>query len=99
MGSKPKNLDEDLKIVLITNDNVTVEASLLQARDLVENPKFDKGKKMVVFVTGFTTSFDKTEEYYEDDQIMTMYNAFKCRGNYNFMVNMNLLLTTTMFPL
>lgn len=64
---------------MIGRENVSVP--LQQPALLWKKTEFNTKYPLVVFVTGWTTNFNETNEALE-----TMYKAYECRGDINFVV-------------
>lgn len=61
------------------DDNVTIP--LLESDDLWSNDLFNKNFNTVILVTGWTSNINEPNR-----AIDTIYNAYKARGGYNFVV-------------
>lgn len=81
---RPKILPkiDEMKFVLKTSAN-NYSFSLNNATELWMHKEFNKDLPFVLLVTGWKTNFNQT-----NDDIDTVYSAYKCRGNVNFVVNM-----------
>uniref|UniRef100_A0A182J5J4 NEDD8-activating enzyme E1 catalytic subunit n=1 Tax=Anopheles atroparvus TaxID=41427 RepID=A0A182J5J4_ANOAO len=70
----------DMNYILMTEDN-NVTIPLLESDDLWMNELFNKSCDTVILVTGWTSNVNEPNR-----AIDTIYNAYKARGGYNFVV-------------
>lgn len=71
-----------MQYLLITPDNEQVFVPLDKSQTLWEHKRFRMNWKVVIVVTGWNSNINITNEALE-----TLYEAFRCRDNYNFVVN------------
>lgn len=70
-----------MNYVLMTDgENVTIP--LLESDDLWSNPLFNDSHDTVILVTGWTSNINGSNK-----AIDTIYNAYRARGGYNFVLN------------
>lgn len=81
----PKFLPEinKMNFVLKTKDK-NISVPLEQPQKLWSQSDFKKDLPLVVMITGWKTNFNET-----NDALDTVFNAYKCRGNVNFVVSTN----------
>lgn len=80
---QPKFLPKinEMNFVLKTKtDNISVP--LEKPEQLWSKPEFKKDLPLVLLITGWTTNVNDT-----NNALDTIYAAYKCRGNVNFVVN------------
>lgn len=70
-------------------ENIVVP--LKQAEKLWSNVEFRKDLPLVLLITGWSTNFD---DYKANDALDTMFAAYMCRGNVNFVVNIKYISTS-----
>uniref|UniRef100_A0A182YFM3 NEDD8-activating enzyme E1 catalytic subunit n=2 Tax=Anopheles stephensi TaxID=30069 RepID=A0A182YFM3_ANOST len=70
----------DMNYILMTEDN-NVTIPLLESDDLWKDELFNKSYDTVILVTGWTSNVNEPNR-----AIDTIYNAYKARGGYNFVV-------------
>uniref|UniRef100_A0A182QP72 Lipase domain-containing protein n=1 Tax=Anopheles farauti TaxID=69004 RepID=A0A182QP72_9DIPT len=70
----------DMNYILMTEDN-NVTIPLLESDDLWRNELFNKSYDTVILVTGWTSNVNEPNR-----AIDTIYNAYKARGGFNFVV-------------
>uniref|UniRef100_A0A182P6A8 NEDD8-activating enzyme E1 catalytic subunit n=1 Tax=Anopheles epiroticus TaxID=199890 RepID=A0A182P6A8_9DIPT len=70
----------DMNYILMTEDN-NITIPLLESDDLWKNEQFNKSYDTVILVTGWTSNVNEPNR-----AIDTIYNAYKARGGYNFVV-------------
>lgn len=70
----------DMNYILMTEDN-NVTIPLLESDDLWKNELFNKSYDTVILVTGWTSNVNEPNR-----AIDTIYNAYRERGGYNFVV-------------
>ncbi|EDS44107.1 vitellogenin [Culex quinquefasciatus] len=73
------NVTEMNYVLLTEGDNVTIP--LLESDDLWSNPLFNDSHDTVILVTGWTSNINGSNK-----AIDTIYNAYRARGGYNFVV-------------
>lgn len=71
--------------MLSAEHNVSVP--LQDPTALWEKPEFNRDNPLVIFVTGWTTNFNET-----NDALSTMHKAYECRGATNFVVSQLLII-------
>lgn len=74
------NIDQMNFVLKVKNDNIFVP--LTQSERLWSHEKFHKEWPLVVVVTGWNTDFNGSA--ITNDALETLYKAYKCRGNINF---------------
>lgn len=57
-----------------------------EAERILESPYFDVNKKIVLFVSGWTSTI-------ESSSIAHLAKAYNCRGDYNFLVSLQFIYT------
>lgn len=82
---RPKFLPKinEMNFVLKTKTK-NISVPLEQPEQLWSNAEFNKDLPLVLLITGWTTNVNDTNNALE-----TIYAAYKCRGNVNFVVNID----------
>lgn len=82
---RPKFLPKinEMSFVLKTKTK-NISVPLEQPEQLWSNAEFNKDLPLVLLITGWTTNVNDTNNALE-----TIYAAYKCRGNVNFVVNID----------
>lgn len=80
---KPKILPnvESMNFVLRVKDQ-NILVPLNQPEKLWLSPQFNSSLPLIFMITGWTTNYNKSE----NPTLETIYAAYRCRGNYNFVV-------------
>lgn len=76
-----------MNFMLITQDNFNITVPLKEPKSLWQHPKFNINWKVVILVTGWNSNINLT-----NDAIETLYEAYRCRDDYNFVVKKNVIL-------
>lgn len=77
----PESSDVNFEFLTQDQDNVTI--SLSTPEHLFNHPKFHMNWNVVLFVTGWNTNTS-------DEIVSALYDAYRCRGGYNFVVKIGL---------
>lgn len=80
---QPKFLPKihEMNFVLKTKSK-NISVPLEKPEQLWSNAEFKKDLPLILLITGWTTNFNDT-----NNALDTVYAAYKCRGNVNFVVN------------
>lgn len=70
---------DDLNFEYLTQDADNVTIPLYDSEYLFNHPKFRMNWNVVLFVSGWNVNAS-------NETITAMYNAYRCRGGYNFLV-------------
>lgn len=62
-------------------DDRNISVPLEQPKELWKKTEFNAHYPLVIFVTGWTTNFNETNAALD-----TLYKAYECRGDVNFVV-------------
>lgn len=79
------NVDKMNFVLRTKTKNVTVP--LNEPIALWKKAEFDTELPLVIFVTGWTTNFNDNNT---NSALETVYKAYECRGNVNFVVSLRL---------
>lgn len=80
---RPKFLPEITNMYFVLKTKwKDISVPLEQPEKLWTNDEFNKDLPLVLLITGWTTNFNDP-----NSALDTIYNAYKCRGNINFVVN------------
>lgn len=84
-GVSPKvNPHVDKMNFVLKTKSKNVSVPLNKPMDLWKLPEFDANLPLIIFVTGWTTNFNETE----NTALNVLYKAYACRGHVNFVVSL-----------
>lgn len=76
-----------MRFILKVENESDILVPLTQPNELWSSDKFNRQLPLVILVTGWTTNYNESE----NSALDTIYEAYRCRGNVNFVVNLNLI--------
>lgn len=75
--------------LILKFDGSDYKTPLLKTESLWSHEKFNKDLPLVILITGWNTNYNVSE----NNALDTIYEAYRCRGGYNFVVGvLNLFL-------
>lgn len=84
---KPKytpNINKMNYVLMTKNRNIPI--SLQKSSKLWKHPGFDNKLKVIILVTGWNSNLNSDENDDSSKTLNTIYNAYRCRDDYNFVV-------------